>query len=212
MLLLNLLSNPLIGVIYIAVLLGTVAVHEFCHAKVADELGDPTPRLLGRLTLNPLAHIDPLGALLLLIFGFGWGKPVPFDPYNLKNPRRDAALISLAGPISNLIMAASFAIVLKVLQFYPLGIISSLGLFILPLIIRINIILGLFNVIPFAPLDGFKIVEGFLPESQADHWHSLERYGPFLLIFSILPLTGSHSMFELFLSPVIDFISHLLIP
>lgn len=212
MLFASLLTNPIAALVYLAVLFGTISVHEFCHAWAADELGDPTPRLQGRLTLDPRAHIDMLGAILLLFIGFGWGKPVQFDPYNLKNPRRDAALISLAGPGSNLVMAIAFALLLRLLQMYSFGFISTLGILIIPLIVRINIILGLFNLIPFAPLDGFKIVGGFLSHNQAKEWYSMERFGPIFLLFFIFPFIGSRSMLEVFLGPVIDFATHLLIP
>src|SRR3990172_5876251 len=100
-----LFANPFLFFIYVIALLFAIAIHEFSHAWAADRAGDPTPRLQGRLTLNPIVHIDPFGLIFLLFFGFGWGKPVTFDPYNLKHPRKDAALISIAGPISNFIMA-----------------------------------------------------------------------------------------------------------
>jgi len=109
----NYLSNPMSLLFVAAALLSAITVHEFAHAFMAERLGDPTPRLQGRLTLNPLAHLDPLGTLMLFIIGFGWGKPVQFDPYNLKNPRRDAALISFAGPLSNIILASILSIVLR---------------------------------------------------------------------------------------------------
>jgi len=101
----TLFTNPLLFFVWILSLLIAISVHEAAHAYSAEYLGDPTPRLQGRTTLNPLAHLDPLGTLMLLLFRFGWGRPVQFDPYNLANPRRDAALISLAGPTSNLILA-----------------------------------------------------------------------------------------------------------
>src|SRR3989344_2874340 len=101
----NLLSNPAELLFIIPTLLAAITVHEFAHAWTADRLGDPTPRLQGRLSLNPLKHLDPLGTLMLLLFRFGWGKPVQFDPFNLKRPRQDGALISLAGPASNLSLA-----------------------------------------------------------------------------------------------------------
>src|SRR3990172_11954241 len=101
----ELFNNPLSFVFWLLGLTVAITVHEFAHAYAAERLGDPTPRLMGRLTLNPLAHLDPLGTLMLLIARFGWGKPVQFDPFNLRHPRRDSALISLAGPASNLIMA-----------------------------------------------------------------------------------------------------------
>src|SRR3989338_6639244 len=108
-----LFTNPLIFFFYIVALLVAIAIHEFSHALAADHLGDPTPRLAGRLKLNPLVHIDPMGLLFLLFFGFGWGKPVGFDPFNLKNPRRDAAIISLAGPFSNFVVALLLSFFLR---------------------------------------------------------------------------------------------------
>ncbi len=202
----SLLSNPLNAIIFVILLLVTIGVHEFAHAKVADELGDPTPRLMGRVTLNPVAHIDPLGLLLLFLVGFGWGKPVLFDPFNLKDPRRDAALISLAGPASNFAMAILAALIFRVS--------GGAGLveLIIPPFIYLNILLGIFNLLPISPLDGFKIVGGFLPESQAREWYQLERYGLIFLLFLILPLMGSRSMLELFVSPIIRFFYSLLLP
>src|SRR3990167_4058068 len=99
--------------IVIIALLSAITIHEFSHAWVADRLGDPTPRLMGRVTLNPLAHLDPIGTIALLLIGFGWGKPVQFDPFNLENPRRDSALVSLAGPLSNITLASLLSIVLR---------------------------------------------------------------------------------------------------
>src|SRR3972149_8566479 len=106
-------NNPIMFVIYLLALLIAITVHEFAHAKVADYLGDPTPRLQGRLSLNPLVHLDPLGMILLFLVGFGWGKPVMFDPFNLRNPRRDAALISIAGPGTNFVVALLLSLILR---------------------------------------------------------------------------------------------------
>src|SRR3990167_2882360 len=128
-----------------------ITVHEFAHALLADRLGDPTPRSQGRLTLNPLAHLDPLGTLMLFVFRFGWGKPVIFDPYNLAHPRRDAGIISIAGPLSNLFLAIILSLCL---HFLPLP------LLLYPLfytVIILNISLAIFNLVPVAPLDGEKI-------------------------------------------------------
>src|SRR3990167_9790844 len=110
----NLISSPLSFLASLLAIVIAISIHEFSHALAADRLGDPTPRLQGRLTLNPLAHLDPLGTLMLLIVRFGWGKPVVFDPFNLRHPRRDAAIISLAGPVSNLILAFVCAVLLRV--------------------------------------------------------------------------------------------------
>src|SRR3990167_10883511 len=106
-------SNPLLLILWLAALIIAVTIHEFAHAFAADRLGDPTPKLMGRLTLNPLAHLDVLGTLMLLIARFGWGKPVQIDPFNLQNPRRDSALIALAGPLSNLLLAVVLSLILR---------------------------------------------------------------------------------------------------
>ncbi|KKS87212.1 MAG: Peptidase M50 [Candidatus Gottesmanbacteria bacterium GW2011_GWB1_43_11] len=112
----NILNSPVSFLFYVAALIVAITIHEFSHAWSADHLGDPTPRLQGRLTLNPLAHLDPLGTILLFLVHFGWGKPVQFDPFNLRNPRRDAALISLAGPAANLLLATVCSIALRILS------------------------------------------------------------------------------------------------
>src|SRR3989338_2379326 len=110
-----LFQNPLSFIIFALLLLVVVSIHEFSHAYAADRLGDPTPKLSGRLTLNPLSHLDPLGTLLFLLVGFGWGKPVPFDPFNLRHPKKDAAIISFACPLSNLMMAVLASFILRLL-------------------------------------------------------------------------------------------------
>lgn len=185
--------------IYIAIaLLLAISVHEFAHAWTADRLGDPTPRLDGRLTLNPLAHLDLIGTLLLLLVHFGWGKAVRFDPYNLKNPRRDAALISLAGATANLLLAGLCAVILRIIPLIFVS--SSIGLFnsldaivgkLLVIIIGMNVGLAVFNLIPIHPLDGFKVVEGVLPENAARQWHQLESLGYIMLFIFVFPLFGS---------------------
>lgn len=212
MLITNFLDNPIGMLIFFILLIITISIHEYAHARVAEELGDPTPRLLGRLTLDPRKHIDPWGMLLLLFIGFGWGRPVPFDPFNLKNPRRDAALISLAGPGSNFIIAIVSAIVLRLLIYFDLPFFGTIGLSLISSFIYLNIILGIFNLLPFAPLDGFKIVGGFLNERQAKDWYSLERFGIIFLLAFIFPLVGGKSMLVMILGPIINFATHLLIP
>lgn len=207
----SLFSNPLAFFVYIIALLIAIAVHEFSHALVADQLGDPTPKLQGRLTLNPIVHIDTIGMILLLVFGFGWGKPVVFDPFNLKNPRKDAALISIAGPISNFIVAIVLAIGLRLMQLFDLHILFAIGSFLFIPIISLNVVLGIFNLIPINPLDGFKIVGGILSDEKSREWYQLERYGMFFLILLIIPI-GGQSLLGLIIRPVISFVLNVLIP
>src|SRR3990167_2639789 len=206
-----LLTNPLLFLVYIIALLIAIGVHEFSHAFAADQLGNPTPRLAGRLKLNPLVHIDPMGILFLLFFGFGWGKPVGFDPFNLKNPRRDAAIISLAGPFSNFSLALILSLILRIVSWFRVLPLQGAVYFFLIPIISLNIILGVFNLLPIHPLDGFKIVGGVLSEEKAREWYQLERYGMIFLLMLIFPFAGS-SLLDLIIRPVVSFILGLLIP
>jgi len=207
----NLFANPLMFIFYILALFAAITIHEFSHALAADLLGDPTPRLQKRLTLDPRAHIDPFGLLFLFFFGFGWGKPVEFDPFNLKNPRRDTALISFAGPLSNLILALILSIILKLFIFFNIKTLYTIGiLFFLPMI-YLNIVLAIFNLIPIHPLDGFKIIGGILPEKQAKEWYSLEKYGIIFLLMLFFPL-GKTSMIDLLIRPAVNFLTNLLLP
>ncbi|MGB9707531.1 MAG: site-2 protease family protein [Microgenomates group bacterium] len=205
------LENPLSFFIYLSALFTAITVHEFAHAFVADYLGDPTPRLAGRLKLDPRVHIDLTGLLFLFFFGFGWGKPVPFDPYNLKNPRREAALISLAGPISNFILALILSISLRLFNFFGNGFLSTIGYFLFIPFIQLNLILAVFNLLPIHPLDGFKIVGGFLSENQAKEWYQLERYGLIFLLMLIFPF-GNQSMLDITLKPIFKILLNLLVP
>ena len=186
-------------------LIVAIDIHEFSHAWAAEHLGDPTPRLQGRLTLNPLAHLDPIGTILLILVRFGWGKPVQFDPFNLRNPRRDGALISIAGPISNFLLATICSLLVRLL---PMTIFSVL----LEEIVVMNVVLGIFNLVPIHPLDGFKIVEGFLPDQQAHEWHGLERFGIIFLIFLLFPIFGGTAPIQRIISPVINFFLNIFLP
>ena len=152
-----------------------VTFHELAHGYVADRLGDPTARLTGRLTINPLKHLDPVGTLVFIITRMiGWAKPVPVNPYNLRNPKKDMIWVSLAGPAANLIIAFIASVVFRILLNLPVSPFSDMGQKILaPLIliaritVTINIGLGVFNLIPVPPLDGSKILMGLLPYRQA---------------------------------------------
>jgi len=147
--------DPTFLLVSLPILLITISIHEYSHAKVADILGDPTPRLAGRLTLNPISHIDPFGLLALVLVRFGWAKPVPVNPYNFKNPRGGELLVSLAGPLSNFLLAWVLAIIYKNV---PLPNNDFLSM-IISYTIWINLSLAVFNLIPIPPLDGSHILE-----------------------------------------------------
>lgn len=157
-------------------------VHEFAHAWAAFQLGDDTAARQGRLTLDPRSHIDPLGALMLLIVGFGWARPVPIDPIRLG--RQGTLWVSLAGPFSNLILAAIAAIPLRILAGSPM-LPEAVAGFLLPLLFSfatINILLAVFNLMPISPLDGWKVLIGLLPPAAAFKLETYERYGFIVLI------------------------------
>lgn len=206
-----LFSNPILFFIYIITLVFTIAIHEFSHAWVADYLGDPTPRLQKRLKLDPQAHLDLMGILFLLFFGFGWGKPVEIDPYNLKNPRKDMAIISLAGPLSNFILALISSLLLRLFNIFDNNILIIIGNLLLVPFIQINLILGFFNLIPVYPLDGFKIVGGLLDEKNSSQWYELQKYGYLFLILLIIPFAGK-SLFQTIFQPVLYFLYSIFIP
>ncbi|HEY1409836.1 MAG TPA: site-2 protease family protein [Promineifilum sp.] len=174
----------------VIVLLIAFTIHELAHAVTADYLGDPTPRRMGRITLNPLKHLDPFGTLLLIIAGFGWAKPVMVNPMNMRgNPRTSMAIVAAAGPISNIIMAVLAAVVFRLglaefTFFPPTGNVPSLG-FILSEFLWINLILAFFNLIPVPPLDGSKLLFAILPVDLAIRLRPLEQYGFFILMLVV---------------------------
>lgn len=198
-----------------------ITIHEAAHAWMADRLGDPTAKLTGRLTLNPLAHYDRVGTTLFFVtvflwkfgivpFPFGWAKPVEFDPYNLRDPRRDSAIISFAGPAANLILAVLLAIVIRItsLPFSPVYIIGEL---VKPLLV-LNVSLAIFNLVPVNPLDGGKILLGLLPEKSAREAELfLNRFGMIILFFLIFPTFGGNSLLTSVISPIITFLLKILI-
>ena len=199
-------------IITLIVLIFSAILHEVAHGYVADRLGDPTARLSGRLTLNPKSHIDPfmsiLLPLLLLIGGspviFGAAKPVPVDPFNLKDGRKDIALVSLAGPLTNIILAISASLLLKgVLYFFSVSSMVSFTPFLvilvvfLKIVIQINLLLAIFNLLPIPPLDGSKIFALILPEKEANAYLSLGSIGIFILFFLLSFPIGGFSLGEL---------------
>lgn len=188
----------IIALLSVFSLIIVISLHEFCHALAADKLGDPTPRAYGRLTLNPLAHIDPIGTILLPLIGvisgfpvLGWAKPTPIDPYNFKNPRRDETIVALAGPFSNFILAIS-------LSLFHSSFATYVG--------NISLFLGIFNLLPIPPLDGSKILLNLLPVDEADKIEaSFERYG--YLLIALLLISG---LLSKIIYPIFSFFSNLL--
>ncbi len=207
----TLFTSPVSFIFSLISIVVAITIHEYAHAKAADHLGDPTPRIQGRLSLSPTAHLDLYGSLLLLIFGFGWGKPVQFDPYNLRNPRRDAGIISVAGPISNILLAVLASIILRLFYFFDVSGLTIIGSLFLTNLIVVNLGLAVFNLIPIHPLDGFKIVGALLNKEQAREWYQLERYGMIFLLILILPI-GGKSMLHSLLDPILSFLFSIFIP
>jgi Zn-dependent protease len=198
-----LFASPIFFAIWAVSLVIAVTVHEFSHAWIADFLGDPTARLAGRKTLNPLSHLDPLGTLALFIAHIGWGKPVPVDPYNLENPKRDNMLISFAGPASNLLLATALSLAGKFL--FP-----QLVFLLLPLI-TLNVGLAVFNLLPIPPLDGSKILFGLLPPHLADQYEDFTGQAGILLLLLFLIPFGGQSLAGLIILPIINRILSLLL-
>ena len=202
-----LFSDPLAFFVLFFGLIVSLTIHEFAHAWVADKLGDPTPRYQGRVTLDPRAHLDPLGTVALLLTRLGWGKPVQFDPYNLKNPLRDTAMIALAGPASNIVMASSLAFILRSgiipLEWVAVGVTQ---------ILIINVVLAIFNLVPVYPLDGSKVLLALLPrETAAEYDQLMHRYGLFILLLLIFPWAGGISPVSQLIQPVINWVVSLLL-
>ena len=171
------------------IVLIALCVHETAHGVVAYKLGDPTAKNFGRLTLNPAKHLDPIGFLCMLLFGFGWAKPVPINTRYFKNPKRDMALSALAGPVSNLLLAVVFALLLKLYySFFLFSVSAEVAYFIylfLLIGIKLNITLAVFNLIPIPPLDGSRIMLLFLP---TDTYFKIMRYERYLSIGLMLAL------------------------
>ena len=204
----------------LALLIG-IAFHEACHAFMADSLGDPLPASQGRVTLNPLAHLDPLGTIMMLFVGFGWGKPVQFNPYGLKiKPKTASFLVALAGPLSNFVAAGLLAIPIKagwVPYINPFsrfltglnGTDEFIGVF-LTGAVYMSLILGVFNLIPIPPLDGFKVAIGVLPDSLAEELVKLDKYGfaPLLILIFVLPAFGYYPLSDI-MQPTVRWLVHL---
>src|SRR3989338_3913358 len=175
------------SVFRILILLFSIIVHEVSHGATAYALGDDTAKNEGRLTLNPLPHIDPVGTILLPLFiGFGWAKPVPYNPYNLKNQRWGSLLVGAAGPLSNILVATVFGLFVRFRNLGPLMLLDNSFFVIAQGIVILNLGLAFFNLVPIPPLDGSKVLFAFLPRTSIDFEIFLERYGMIVLLFIII--------------------------
>ena len=192
--------SPEVLVLLIPVLLFALVFHEFSHGWVANKLGDPTAKNQGRLTLNPIAHLDPIGSMMILFVGFGWAKPVPVDSRYLANPRKDMMKIAFAGPASNLLLAFLGGILIRLTGY--IGPLTSM----LILFTQINISLAVFNMIPIPPLDGSQIFSGIMIRRNPQLVMQLQMYGPQILMGLILfgMFTGI-SIIWAFMSPFVNF-------
>lgn len=186
----------------------SVVVHEVSHGYVALALGDSTAKYQGRLTLNPISHLDPVGSILVPLIGYfaggfiiGWAKPVPFNPYNLKNQRWGEALVAVAGPLSNISLAIIFGLLIR----FSIndGMMNQAFLNLTGFVVTINIVLAIFNLIPIPPLDGSKILSAFLPYKWQSFMVSLEKYGLVLVFVFIF-------LFWQMMSPIVAFLFHLI--
>ncbi|MCH8838414.1 MAG: site-2 protease family protein [Candidatus Marinimicrobia bacterium] len=206
--------DPQTLVLLIPVILFALTVHEYAHGMVAYRLGDPTAKQAGRLTLNPLSHLDPMGTVMLFVIGLGWAKPVPVDPRYFANPKRDMLWVALAGPAANMGLALLSGLIIRFLTSDPSAYLSgALGPILISMMVRslqINLMLAVFNMLPVPPLDGSKIMYSLLPPQYA-HWnYNLERYGPMVLLGLVMMgmLTG-FSILWLFIGPFVRFFAFL---
>lgn len=183
----SLFTGAQVLAVLLPLLIVSLSLHEFAHAAVAKLLGDDTAERQGRLTLNPIAHLDPLGTFLLILtiiigFGIGWAKPVPVNPWRLKaGPRAGMGLVAIAGPIMNLLIAF---VAIQVFKYAGAGF-GDVAMDILDRLVRVNIALAIFNMIPIPPLDGFRVLMGVLPDRMAASFAQLEQYGPMLLMLIV---------------------------
>jgi Zn-dependent protease len=186
-------------------------IHEYAHAWTANKLGDPTARAEGRLTLNPLVHIDPIGALMLIIARVGWSKPVPISEQNFQNPVIGTAVTAIAGPISNLLLAVVTGVVYKFTASISNGFDGNYiyVYYFLIVFFMVNISLMAFNLLPFPPLDGHKIVRALLPSRLRYSWEMLEKYSIFLIILLILPFSPLGSVISVYINSVLAFFTTL---
>lgn len=199
------LHDPVRLLLTIPALLWALSFHEFCHGLAARLVGDPTAERYGRLTLNPLAHFDIIGTLMLLFVGFGWAKPVPINTRYFRHPRRDLIIVSLAGIAGNILTAVVSVLFLRFMGEYWYALTGRAGLTIIVQMININMGLAAFNLIPIPPLDGSRVLEAFLPLKYMQYYYWLERYG--MIILLVLLMTG---IINVIFEPIISFLWNFL--
>lgn len=188
--------DPIIIALRIPSLLIAITVHEYAHARMAYHFGDATAKRQGRMNLNPINHLDPIGTIMILLVGFGWAKPVPINPYNFRHYRRGLRWVSFAGPLSNFIFGFFSLLLITVLL--NAGLAGGLFLQFLVVLMQLNILLAIFNLIPVPPLDGSKILMSVLPEAYLGIYYQIERYAPLILIFLILTRALGAIIFPLY--------------
>ena len=201
----TLLTDPAKLLLTIPALLWALSFHEFCHGFAAKLVGDPTAERYGRLSLNPFAHFDLVGTLMLLFVGFGWAKPVPINTRYFRHPTRDLIIVSLAGVAGNILTAVLTVLFMRYCLEWWYSLTGRAGLTVLIQMININMGLAAFNLIPIPPLDGSRVLEAFLPYKYMEYYYWLERYG--MIILLVLLMTG---IINVFFDPIINFLWYFL--
>lgn len=188
--------DPVVIALRIPALLIAITVHEFAHARMAYYFGDSTAKIQGRMNLNPINHLDPIGTIMILLVGFGWAKPVPINPYNFNHYRKGLRWVSFAGPMVN--FAFGFLSLLLLNLLVGAGLQSGLFLQFVVVLMQLNILLGIFNLIPIPPLDGSKILMSFLSDAYLGYYRQLEQYAPLILLILILTRALGMIIFPLY--------------
>lgn len=206
-----LFANPLFFIGWLIALVIGITIHEFAHAYTAYRMGDSTAKMAGRVTFNPIAHMDPMGTLMLFLAGFGWGKPVPVNPFQLRHGRWGQVLVSLSGPLSNIIAAAIFALPLRILITANVET-PAIVVQVLQAIIELNLILAIFNLIPIPPLDGSRILTALAPRAFSGIMAEIERIGPFVLLgIIVLTIVMNIPLFSRIILPLVSKIEYFFV-